>query len=704
MAPGTPTSRPGANRFVAVILLLAVGFNLWGLSAGWKNLNLPGYEFRQTQTAISALFIQREHNFSPAYPTPVLGKPWSVPFEFPLYQWTVVGVSNALRLPLAEAGRAVSAACFHLALVALALLLRRLGLAWPQLAVALALLLTCPLYVFYGRAFLIETMALMFSLWYLAALFRALEDRRPGWLVLAALAGAGAGLVKVTTFIVCLVPAFGWTLAWLWAARPRAGPGGWRALLRTLGWLAAIHVPAFAATLAWVKYADTVKALNPSGATLTSSGLAAFNFGYGRHLDLSTWQAWYGHITANFASGPLLLAMIVLPVFAGRWRWHAFACLGVFLAAQLIFPVLYARHGYYYVACAFLPVTALGFALAGLQGGRLPRWVTAGIWLAVLAVQIHFYLTRQYPGQRVPGNGGGLAEVMRAITGEEQSLIVAGDDWSSVIPYYSGRRALMIRNDLTNDSAYLDRAFAALQDTPVAALILMGPEQANTALLARATAAFELDPKPLVAWRHDNQAATVYLASKFRPDALTVLRHRTFSETTLLASAEPETNPLVGQPYPYAKLTAAYQRHFRTINPRPVRFLSTFGAGLSDGEPGHERFAANPDTRLWFALPPGRHRLTTDLDLVESSWLNVPVADGSDGVELIADAVFPDGRRKRLQSRYLNPREHPEDRGLQPIDWAFELPAGAELELSVGPGPAHNGARDWASLGPITIN
>ena len=71
-----------------------------GATLGWKSLNLPGCEFRQTQTAVSAFFIQREHNFSLAYPTPVLGKPWSIPLEFPLYQWTVVVVSDGLGVAL----------------------------------------------------------------------------------------------------------------------------------------------------------------------------------------------------------------------------------------------------------------------------------------------------------------------------------------------------------------------------------------------------------------------------------------------------------------------------------------------------------------------------------------------------------------------------------------------------------------------------
>ena len=78
------------SRVALAIFVLCLGFHLWGVSVGWQSKALPGVEFRQAQTAHSTFWIEATHDFSPAYPTPVLGKPWSVPMEFPLYQWTVV--------------------------------------------------------------------------------------------------------------------------------------------------------------------------------------------------------------------------------------------------------------------------------------------------------------------------------------------------------------------------------------------------------------------------------------------------------------------------------------------------------------------------------------------------------------------------------------------------------------------------------------
>ena len=155
-----------ARAAFLALLISHVGFSL----VGWSHGLLPGQEFRQTQTAISSLFIQRESNFALSYPTPILGKPWSAPMEFPLYQWAVVGVSNLTKLPLAPSARVVSLASFYLIFPALFLLLGRSGVRPAHRWIALSVILLGPIYVFYSRAFMIESMALMASVWFLAAL------------------------------------------------------------------------------------------------------------------------------------------------------------------------------------------------------------------------------------------------------------------------------------------------------------------------------------------------------------------------------------------------------------------------------------------------------------------------------------------------------------------------------------------------------
>ncbi|MDB6115991.1 MAG: hypothetical protein JWQ62_2936 [Lacunisphaera sp.] len=239
-------------RFTVGIFALCLLFNLWGVHVGWESKNLPGGEFRQAQTALSAYWIKAENNFALAYPTPVVGKPWSIPMEFPLYQWTVVIMGKLTGWGLTKAGRAVSIACFYLTLPALFLLLRRWNVAPVRRWLVLAVILTCPFYIFYARGFLIETMALMFSVWFWVAFERAVAERSKGWLVVAMLTGTGAGLVKVTTFILYLLPAGWWALTRLWAARKHA----WKS---ELTWMATAVALPFSATLWWLRFADATR-------------------------------------------------------------------------------------------------------------------------------------------------------------------------------------------------------------------------------------------------------------------------------------------------------------------------------------------------------------------------------------------------------------------------------------------------------------
>src|SRR5258708_3048765 len=56
--------------------------------------------FRQSQTAVT---INALANGSPflRYETPVLGYPWSIPFEFPLYQWLTACLMRLFHTPVA---------------------------------------------------------------------------------------------------------------------------------------------------------------------------------------------------------------------------------------------------------------------------------------------------------------------------------------------------------------------------------------------------------------------------------------------------------------------------------------------------------------------------------------------------------------------------------------------------------------------------
>lgn len=691
-----PSRRETYPTLLIFVLLLA--FHFWATTANWRSTDLPGNGFRQTQTAITAMFVQRDHNFSVAYPTPVLGKPWSVPFEFPLYQWTVVAVSNLTHTALVPSGRAVSLICFYLTLPALWLLAGRLGVAGSRRLLVLAAVLSCPLYIFYARAFLIETMALMFSVWFLYAYVAAVERRHAGWLVVAIVAGVGAGLVKITTFILYLMPAAVWSLAWLWQAW--RGPDGSRAVARVLGWIAMACALPFLASWGWVRYSDAVKVKNPSAVNLASGPMQGYNFGtWETRFSAEIWNFHWKILLTNLTPAIVLTAMILLTLLVARrwWTWTLW-CVVFFMGVQVLFPVLYAWHEYYYVANTVLLMTAFALALCGLLESAHSRWIVWPVILGVFAAQIWTYFIYLRPEQirRLDG-GSGLTDVLRAITEPNDVLIIAGDDWASMTPFYSERRALMIRRSMEYDGKYLDKALALLKGEHVGALVLVGPQKLNHELCDRVGEQFGVASEPILHWG----GTDVYVRRDARDATLAKLRAQRFDDVEI-ASATPDVSVglLVKREVPIGEFSRRQREVFAGITPLPAKIYSEFGLSVND-EGGKWFMSAHPITRLWFDVTPGRHEITAEFKIAEGAYEHLRKADATDGVEFEIFELKSTGERVPLFTRYLNPASEPSDQGVQTLTLRPEISAGSQLLFETLPGKSYS--RDWALWGPITI-
>ncbi|HLP08436.1 MAG TPA: hypothetical protein VK178_09730, partial [Opitutaceae bacterium] len=83
-----------------MLFSLALAAHLACALRGWEIPGLLGHGFRQAQTALS-IDAMKQDGFRLDYATPVLGKPWAIPMEFPLYQWLVMRVGVATGWPTA---------------------------------------------------------------------------------------------------------------------------------------------------------------------------------------------------------------------------------------------------------------------------------------------------------------------------------------------------------------------------------------------------------------------------------------------------------------------------------------------------------------------------------------------------------------------------------------------------------------------------
>lgn len=680
------------------LFVLALGFHAWGMSVGWESKSLPGVEYRQAQTALSAFWIKQEDNFSLAYPTPVLGKPWSVPMEFPLYQWCVVLTGKITGWGLTKAGRAVSVACFYLTLPAIFLLLGRWHVAPSRRWLVLALLVSCPFYIFYARAFLIETMALMFAVWFWVAFERAVQRRSVPWLIVAASAGVGAGLVKVTTFLLFLLPAGAWALVRLWRAR-RAG-GGWV----DLRWMAAALAPAFAATAWWVWQADAIKAQNGMADFLNSVHMRTFNFGNDElRLSPALWAMKWRIVREELTWLPMFAACLPALVVAGRHRWRAAAhCTTAFVAALAIFPVLYAYHDYYYVANAVFLVLAVGLVIVGVT--ETPRWRGLGLALAALlvAAQAFYYGEHYFPAQAgVSSGGNGLTAALRRLTDPKDVLVVEGQDWNAMTAYYAQRRALMLRGNSEDEAERVARALGALRDENIGALVITGKPWQRAAALVRAVGAAGLSARPLLVWRD----TAIFLRADRETAAIREMEEGRLPELEWAPGVEPPPQPLAGRWVEMDSLSAVRRAQlFGSMRPMPVRFCTSF-------EPAREAianmlsFSAHPRTRLVFHLPRGDHVLRMQVIFNPAAYSPPAGENATDGVTIALRALRTDGGgAATLDERLIDPRRNPGERGPVPLAIPFRLLEDGDVELEFNAGPQGRDTRDWIWVrGPLVF-
>ena len=187
-------------RIAAVLVGGLLLFHFLISCIGWHNPIAEEHGFRQTQTALVSYWLLRGSPFF-AYETPVLGPPWALPMELPLYQAGAAYASKFSGIPLDQSGRLVSLFCYYASLGTVFWLMRRLRLPAACFVFFGVLYLTSPLYLFWSRAFLIESAAVALSLGYLAVCWVAMEGGgRPSLLWLAALLGSLAAGVKITTW------------------------------------------------------------------------------------------------------------------------------------------------------------------------------------------------------------------------------------------------------------------------------------------------------------------------------------------------------------------------------------------------------------------------------------------------------------------------------------------------------------------------
>jgi len=469
--PARPSWRLG-DVVLAGLCVAALGQAIHFTAGTLRQPILDEHAFRQTQTAIAVRYALREGALID-YQTPVLGAPWSLPQEAPVYQAIVTGAVALTGAAIEPAGRLVSFVFF-------------LGTVWlggatlrvvvpENRRVALvfaALMLTSPLYLFWSRTVLIETCAVFFGLAWLHLSIRATRDGRP-WLALSAVPlGVLAILAKLTTW-----PAFLAAYGAYWVARSdRRRAGG----TRVTAAVAAGVLLAGVAGGAWTLHAAALRAAGPIAKDVTP-----ISYLVGTPAEHLTARLWAGELPGRMLPDILgvswfvtLLALVGAGTMRRRDAGAAASGLALFLLPLFLFPNVHRAHDYYQVANGLFLIAAVAILVAGV--GEHHRWLAALVLLALVAGQCVRFAGTQRPTATRDlefKKGQPAARFVERYSAPDTSLVVFGMDWSPEIHYSTDRKGLAVPNWVSADvlRTMLRDPEASMGGLPLGAVIVCRP-------------------------------------------------------------------------------------------------------------------------------------------------------------------------------------------------------------------------------------
>ncbi len=514
------------------LLTLCLAGALWLGHAGWHVSALSGQEFRQAQTGLSIQAMQ-ETGFKLAYDTPVLGKPWSIPMEFPLYQGMVVAWIDLTGDPIPEAGRMVSALGFCFGLVAAFNLLRMVGFSIGACALALCPLVVSPIYLFYSRTVLIESWAWSLATWFLWGICEYRRSRTWKWFLLVWVAGSLAVLVKATTWAVFCLP---WAVLFI-----RDVGQNWRDYQSRLrGWLmeaVGLGLPLLGLGYSWVAYADAVKAENPIGRFLVSSNLTEFNFGTSALMvSADFWEKIGYYTTSGLAPSLSLCGGLILALLWRESRLLLGLGIVAFLGGFLIFSGLYFGHDYYFYANGAFLVVAMGGGVAAgwdaLAHDKKQRAALLGLLAMGIYGQLATYFDTYQETQTAPDQADfGLPQVIRALVKPDEVLVAHSPTWNSTIPLYSRRSMLTIPDaQMYFNPDNVTEAIANLEDESVPLVLVIRESRVHRRWVAQRITDFDLWPTPIFTWANDVSA---YARQDRREEMLAILREAEFTSVVV---------------------------------------------------------------------------------------------------------------------------------------------------------------------------
>jgi hypothetical protein len=165
----------------------------------------------------------------------------------------------------------------------------------------------------------------------------------------------------------------------------------------------------------------------------------------------------------------------VLSLLFLRGKWRTFTLLiAVALAGPLVFANLYFVHDYYLYGSGLFFLAVLAWPLKQLlEQSQWSFGTRIGIVLIALAAQFTGYLKTYYQPQiTAEADAPEFARAIRQVTAPDDVLVGFGMNWSSLLPYYSERRALMVPDKYVHNDVAIAKAIANLGTARIAGVLI----------------------------------------------------------------------------------------------------------------------------------------------------------------------------------------------------------------------------------------
>lgn len=426
------------HYWVAPILLLFI-VNVINIA----NPILERHSFRQTQTAISAYYMMHD-GFSLRYWTPVLGSGYSIPFEFPIYQYICSVLAKIPGFNLDIVGRFVSLIFSILCLLVNDNILKRLRFESATRAACMWAICFSPIFLFWSGTFMIESCALFFALASLFYALKSLVDYNKTTVILWFAVITLGLLQKVTTSL------FPFGVGFIVLCYACLNECSFKFRMKQLIVFAFLLSPLCIAQI-WVHFTDVVKMSNEVAAhKLTSSALQAWNFGtIGQRFSIEFWRAIFLRVVLPGSCLGLLVPLCIhtLLISQNKTRYILVSLLILFLGPWLLFTNLYFVHDYYQysVIIYFSDFVILGLLCSSYFNFRRAKFLAL---LSIYVVSISFFVAQYFSSKFVKiDNNYKTLEISNYISksiGEERSFMLIGYDWSSEVGYYSNRKSFSV--------------------------------------------------------------------------------------------------------------------------------------------------------------------------------------------------------------------------------------------------------------------